>query len=401
MDLLNHWDSVGAGYLEYRLPELGWALSRLHEREWVPLFRHWPQGSEFYTYSVPDNARPPQFLDSHFPAAGYVILRSSWESDARSMYFRYGFQGGSHGGGLDKLNVELYCNDEALLVSDSQIERSHFKNVVLVDGQNQEQCSGKLLQEGLDRKARVQSLSALGGFGKVPDNPAFHDPRIEFQYWSTKHEECFPGVARMRRTVALVDRRYFVIRDTLWSLDGQPHAYQWLFQTQAEVRGLGARLGLVNHTYYPRKIFLPDQPLPETRLIERRELALPGCLQLTAPRAGLDMRFSTLGADLPTAVDLWQPAAPPSAGTAGQTPRTTIQLEIRGKDVVMTTVLDARPAGEAPCVLGMRSLLVEGLDREVLEVSHAGGADTLVVNETDEEWLYEGRAYRGVAVAGR
>jgi hypothetical protein len=398
LDMLNHWDSVGAGYLEYHQPEIGWALSRLHEREWVPFFRHWSQGSEFYTYSVPDNARPPEFLDSHFPAAGFAILRTSWESDARSLFFRYGFQGSSHGGGLEKLDVELTCNDEALLVSDNRVERSHFKNVVLVDYQNQEQCSGKLLRADLERAGRAQCVSALGGLGKIPDNPALHDPRIEFQYWSTKHEECFPGVARMRRTVALVDRRYFVIRDTLRTLDGQEHAYQWLFQTHAAPVNLGERAGVAPHTYVPRKIFLPDQPLPETRLTDRHAWAQRGLLSLGTPRACLDMRFCALGAELPAHVDLWRLPTLPQRAMLPDRTHTTVQIELRGKDVVMTTVLDARPADTAAYVQNVRPVLAEGLDRQVLEITHSGGRDTLVVNEADEEWIYKGRAYRGVEV---
>ncbi len=81
-DRLNHWDSICAGYLEYGIPELGWAISRLHERSWVPMFQHWPQGFEFYTYSDPLNARPPAFRHSHFPVVGMAFLRSSWESTA-------------------------------------------------------------------------------------------------------------------------------------------------------------------------------------------------------------------------------------------------------------------------------------------------------------------------------
>ncbi len=397
MDMLNHWDSVCAGYLEYHLPELGWAISRLGDREWVPLFRHWSQGSEFYTYRTPDNACPPDFYDSHFPAAGFAIVRSSWKSDARSLFFRYGFQGSSHGGGLDKLDIEVFCNDEPLLVSDSRNERSHYKNVVLVDYQNQEQCSGTLLRSNLAPNGRIQYLSALGGLGKVPDNPALHDPRIEFGYWSTTHEECFPGVARMRRTVAFVDRRYFLIRDTLSSLDGQEHSYQWLFQTLTEVNGLGTPHGTRNHTYVPRKIFLPDQPLPETRVTNRYELAEPGRLRLASPRACLDMHFCHHGKEQPSSVDLWKLSAiNHAAASSKDKPVTTIQLELIGADIVLTTVLDARPHGEAPYVRGVRSVFAEGTDHQVLEVDHASGSDVLVVNETDKDFMYNSHPYRGI-----
>jgi hypothetical protein len=66
----------------------------------------------------------------------------------------------------------------------------------------------------------------------------------------------------------------------------------------------------------------------------------------------------------------------------------------------MTTVLDARPQGEAPDVQAVRSVLSEGLDRQVLEVARAGGTDVLVVNEADDAWTYRGHACRGIEVAG-
>lgn len=388
MDLLNHWESVCAGYREYGIPELGWAISRLADHDWVPLFRHWSQGSEFYAYDVPDAVQPPHFLDSHFPDAGYAILRSSWANDARSLYFRYGFQGSSHGGGLDKLNIELHCNGEALLVSDSQVERSHFKNVVLVDFQNQEQCSGMLLRADVASAGRVSYLTALGGLGRTPDYPALHDPRIEFGYWSTKSEECFPGKARMRRTVALVDRRYFVVRDTLLSLDGDPHAYQWLFQTQAAVQGLDAFLGRFRHTYVPRKISLPDPIAPETRTTDRHRLTEPGRIRLAAPRASLDLRFVVQGTEPPATVDLWSRTGSPPGG-----PTTTLQFELLGKDLVVTTVLDARPAGEEPYVTSVRTGAADGPDRLLLEVARAGGSDLVAINEADDPWMCQGRVH--------
>jgi len=89
---------------------------------------------------------------------------------------------------------------------------------------------------------------------------------------------------------------------------------------------------------------------------------------------------------LPTTVDLWQ--APTS-----EPRKTTVQFELGGRDVVMTTVFDARPRDEAPYVQGVRSVQAEGYDRQVLEVSRADGVDVLVVNETDEGWAWQGCVY--------
>jgi len=405
-DRVSHWDSNCGGYLEYNDPELGWAISRMGERTWVPMFKHWPQGASFYTYREPDNAREPAFLDSHFTEAGIALMRSSWKADARTMYFRYGFQGSSHGGGMDKLNIELTCNDEPLLSDGLASEFSHDKNVVLVDYQNQEQCSGKLIGADLDESKRVQYISALGGFGAIPDKPVFHDPKIELSYWCTKYEECFPGVARARRTIAFVDRLYFIVRDTMQSLDESDHDYQWLFHTFARVKGIGELLGNFPHTYYPRKRFDKENVVPETRMMDRFALSEAGVIHLDSDKARLGMFFVARGAQKPGTIDLWESIGrykyngSPEKGDGFSTAAlTTMQFTLRGRDVVMTTVLDARAKGSDAYVLNVESVEGDGLDREALKIKHAKGEDTIVINEGEDPFRFRNAEWHGVCIA--
>lgn len=397
-DRINHWDAIMGGYLEYHQPELGWAVSRVADRTWVPMFKHWSQGSEFYFYKEPDNAHEPEFLDSHLTSAGIAVLRESWKPEARSLYFRYGFQGSSHGGGLDKLNFELTCNDEPLISDGGNSEFSHYKNVVLVDGQNQEQCSGKCIASRLNTAEPLQFISALGGFGAIPDCPIFHDPKIEFQYWSTQNEECFPGIARMRRTIAFVQRRYFVIRDTLWSLDHGEHEYQWLFHTFGQIRGLGRALGRESLTYYPKRIYKPMRCVPETRIANLYQLEKPGRFSLHAPRAGANL-FMLAGQGIaPEQLRIWNYIGPrhryagsPDAGdcyTSGEV--NACHMAVRGRDMTMITVIDPWAADASPLIQEVQLAAGLDLDHQQLELRRVDGTDRIAINESDQPWVHEG-----------
>ena len=352
-DRVNHWESLCAGYLEYNSPDLAWVVSRMADRAWVPMFRHWPQGFEFYTYKEPTNARKPTRFHSHFQSSGISILRSSWNADASSLYFRYGFQGSSHGGGLDKLNIELTCNDEPLIADPMLTERSHDKNVVIIDGHNQEQCTGKLLYSDLREEAPVQVVSALGGFGSWPKRKFLQDPRAEINYWSTKSEECFPGVARMRRTVVLVQKCVYVIRDTLWALDGKEHEYQWLFHTFCDV-ATGNYRRRAKVQYFPKRRHYSEATPSEYRKVDIHALP-PGDLFLASEKASLAMRWSSLGALLPAEIGLSRDASryafdgsPETGDGFMEKMLNRLHLNLSGKSVALTTVLMPTPTGRKP-----------------------------------------------------
>lgn len=406
-DRLNHWDSIMGGYLEYQLPELAWAISRVTDRTWVPMFKHWPQGAEFYFYQEPKNPSPPTFLDSHLTSAGIALFRESWQPQAKSLYFRYGFQGSSHGGGLDKLNFELTCNDEPLISDGGNSEFSHYKNVVLVDGCNQEQCSGKLLASRVNSSDNVQFVSALGGFGKAPDCPIFHDPRIEYQYWSTQSEECFPNVARMRRTVAFVHRRYFLIRDTLWSLDQKKHHYQWLFHTFAQIGGLGNFLGRRDVTYFPRRIYRSARCVPETRRADEYQLETPGKFSLATSRAKAQLWMITDSGTMPNRQQIWSYTGPryqysgsPETGDSYRSGEVSAcQIELLGSTLSMLTVIDAYPADSTPLIRNVRILHNDGIDRQIVEISRADGMDTIGMNESETIWNINGKNYSPLNVS--
>jgi hypothetical protein len=397
-DRIDHWDTACFGYLEYNIPQVGWALNRMHERTWVPMFKHWPQGAEFYAYREPDNAKAPTFLDSHFDHAGMAILRSSWKSDACSMYFRYGFQGSSHGGGLDKLNFELTCNDEPILCDPLISERSHDKNVVIVDGHTQQQCTGKCLYADVENDGRLQVISALSGLGKFPDRPVFHDPRSEVGYWCTQYDECFPGIARQRRTMMFIDRRYWIIRDTLWSQDEKPHEYQWIFHSFGSPQGIGQMQCRHEHTYDIKRLYWSERPIPETRLTNRHTLLKPGQFGFASDKAQADLFMLGVNMDVPTSLDLWQGAAkhhyngsPDRGDGLAAAPFVGSCFSATGKDVALVTVIDARPSGTPATIKAIHSLATDGLEGQLLQIQTNNGTDVIQINESDQPCILNGK----------
>ncbi len=397
-DRVNHWDATCYFYREYKIPEVGWAITRMHERPWVPMFRHWPQGSEFYAYEQPDNAKAPTFLDSHFDQAGIAILRSSWEADACSMFFRYGFQGSSHGGGQDKLNFELTCNDEPILCDPLISERSHDRNLVTVDGHTQQQCNGKALHVDVENGKRLQVVSALGGLGEIPNRPVFHDPRSEVGYWCTRYDECFPGLARHRRTLLFVDRRYWIIRDTLVSLDDQQHEYQWMFHSFGNAQGIGKMTERVEHTYDIKRLYWSERPQPERRLTNRHPLDQAGRLQFASDKATADLLMVGVNMDVPASVDLWQTAAkhhyigtPEGGDGIAAAPLSGSCFKVTGKDVALVTVIDARPTGKDAHVKSVQTLASNGVDGHLLQIQTAAGTDIIRINESDQSLELDGK----------
>lgn len=389
-DRISHWESLAAGYLEYDVPELGWALSRMHERNWVPMFLHWPQGFEFYTYKEPVDVKPPERCNNVFKSTGMAFLRASWEQGAASLHFRYGFQGSSHGGGLDKLNVEITRGDETLIVDPIVSERSYDKNVVIVDGECQEQCSGKLLYEHLDDASAVQCVSAVGGFGEWPQREFLNDPRTEIHYWCPSHDECFPGKARMRRTVAQIMNSVYVVRDTLYTLDGGEHDYEWLWHTfnQPTFTGDGKRQLF---RYSPKKRFYSERLSDQT--FEGACYRLSGSsLHCAGDRANLDMSWSVFGANAPSLVGHTQLT---SRYDCVSTPETgerfvskmlnRIHLSVIGRDVAMTTVFWPRSVRmkESGAIISIKE---HSLDQCEMSLQIDGRNVTVLADEECGEW---------------
>lgn len=156
------------------------------------------------------------------PYAGFAIMRSDWGADAAYLCFDVGPLGMAHVH-QDKLNVNIYKGSRELIYDDGggQYEISRFReyaksgyghNTVLVDGLAQYRQSPSLTDEPIDagwvtNEAFDYAASTYSDtFGKEMIKSAVHKREVRF---------CKPS--------------FFIVSDTLTSIDGNEHDYEVLF----------------------------------------------------------------------------------------------------------------------------------------------------------------------------
>ncbi len=270
-------------------------------------------------------------------------------------------------------------------------ENSHDKNVVIVDGRCQEQCSGSLLYQDLREETPIQYVSALGGFGRWPSRSFLHDPRVEVNYWSTKNQECFPGRARMRRTVVQVEKQVYIVRDTLWSLDENEHDYEWLFHTFAEP-GVGAFQDRSVREYQPKRIYYSQQPTLVSRKVDR--CLLPSkALMFSTDKASLKVRWSVFGAEFPAEIGLSQSASryafngsPETGDGFSDKMLNRLHLQLRGRDVVLTTVFIPFASG-VTSKIEVKSFKEHSLNSVQCSLKIDGRLHEITGNEEEGQWI--------------
>ena len=173
-----------------------------------------------------------------FPWAGYYVMRSGWDADARYLWF----DGGPFGYGHqheDKLQLVVAAYGKLLLVDPGNYtyERSKWRNyfidsfshnVVLVDGQAQR-------RRGAARDTYIvkEPLPAVWKAAPAAD------------YVEAVFDENFGGEVKRNvthtRAVLFVKPDFWVVLDTLQAVDGKPHTYDALFHFDAKVKAEGLR----------------------------------------------------------------------------------------------------------------------------------------------------------------
>ena len=235
-----------------------------------------PDRQDFLWYATNGKKGQPPAETSHaFPYAGYYVMRSSWEPDARWLWF----DGGPFGYGHqheDKLEIMLTAYGKRFLVDPGTYtyERSKWRsyfidspshNVVLVDGQSQHRA-------GHPRTEYVV---------KEP-LPHVWESHATYDYVEAAFDEDFGGQVKRavshRRSVLFIKPDLWVVLDTLTSHDGKEHTYDALFHFAGKVKSDGLRLftqdeGEPNLTITAR----PDPGLT-LQIVEGQESPLQGWL---------------------------------------------------------------------------------------------------------------------------
>ncbi|MBI5830936.1 MAG: heparinase II/III family protein [Armatimonadetes bacterium] len=250
-------------------------------REAAELF---PARLDFRWYATEGKeGAPPKQTSYGFPYAGYYFQRSGWESDARCLMF----DGGPFGYGHqheDKLEIIVHAYGKLLLLDPGvyTYERSKWRsyfcdsqshNVVLVDGQPQRRA-------GRPREQYVVKQP----LPHVWETAADHD------YVEATYDEPFGGAVKLgvkhTRRVLFVKPDYWVMLDSLESVDGKPHSYDALFHFNY---GKLALDGLRARTEYAESANLSVTAAPRAGLklsmVEGREDPVQGWLIEGSSRA--------------------------------------------------------------------------------------------------------------------
>jgi hypothetical protein len=207
-----------------------------------------PQRADFLWYATGGKqGKAPAEASHAFPYAGYYVMRSGWQPDARWLWF----DGGPFGYGHqheDKLEILVEAYGKRFLVDPGVFtyERSKWRsyfldspshNVVLVDGQPQRR-RGKAREEYLVK----QPLPHVWESGAASD------------YVEATYDEDFGGAVKRgvkhTRAVLFVKPDFWVVLDRLSAEDGKEHTYDALFHFDCPVKADGVRLLTQN----------PDEP---------------------------------------------------------------------------------------------------------------------------------------------
>jgi hypothetical protein len=199
---------------------------------------YFPERADFRWYATNGREGKPPAETSHaFRWAGYYVMRSGWDPEARYLWF----DGGPFGYGHqheDKLELIVEAFGKLLLVDPGTYTyekskwRSYFidspsHNVVLVDGEPQRR-----------RGAARRDLYIL----KDP-LPAVWKTAPASDYVEATFDEDFGGDVKRNvthtRAVLFVKPDFWVVLDTLQAKDGKPHSYDALFHFDAKVKADG------------------------------------------------------------------------------------------------------------------------------------------------------------------
>ena len=253
-------------------------------------FEFFPQRADFQWYATGGSGgKPPMEVSHAFVWAGYYVMRSGWDPDARWLWF----DGGPFGYGHqheDKLQIIVEAYGKLLLVDPGTFtyERSKWRNyfmdspshnVVLVDDQPQR-------RRGAPRDTYIvkQPLPAVWTTG------------AEAEYVSAIFDENFGGdvkrnVTHTRAVLFAKNADFWVVLDTLNAKDGKPHTYDALFHFDAKVKADGLRVRTENESEANLTVAArPDAGL-SLKIVEGQEDPVQGWL----PRAMSAVRPAPVG----------------------------------------------------------------------------------------------------------
>lgn len=190
--------------------------------------------------------RPPAARNTHFGASGYHVLRSGWQPAAQHLVFDCGPLGEGNHGHFDALSFELAAHGRPLVVDPGRYTysetgetnwRVHFRHTaahstVCVDGRPQTDYE--------PRPVKAASRHAPGALRHKIAGPAPECTLLEAvdgEHLDLLHGRCASHAydAVHERCIVFVDRRYWIVADTLRA--ATEHGYALKFQLGADAEG--------------------------------------------------------------------------------------------------------------------------------------------------------------------
>ena len=242
-------------------------------REAAGLF---PGRKDFLWYGTDGKSGQPPAEKSHaFPYAGYFVMRSGWEPDARWLWF----DGGPFGYGHqheDKLEIIVAAYGKTFLMDPGNYtyERSKWRsyfidspshNVVLVDGQPQR-------RRGQTRDAYVVKEPLPHVWSSEPASDY-----VEATFDENFGGEVKRGVAHTR-AILFIKPDFWVVLDTLSAKDGKEHTYDGLFHFDSKVKSDGLRVVTQNPDEPNMTLAARPDPRLSLKIVEGQEGPVQGWL---------------------------------------------------------------------------------------------------------------------------
>jgi hypothetical protein len=235
-----------------------------------------PERKDFLWYATNGKQGVPPAETSHaFPYAGYYVMRSSWDPDARWLWF----DGGPFGYGHqheDKLEIIVTAYGKRFLVDPGNYtyERSKWRsyfidspshNVVMVDGQPQR-------RRGRPREEYQIKESV----------PHVWESKPAYDYVEATYDEDFGGSVKRdvshRRAVLFIKPDVWVVYDTLTAKDGKVHSYDAMFHFDGKVTADGLRLATKDAGEPNLTILARRDPGLTLKIVEGQEDPVQGWL---------------------------------------------------------------------------------------------------------------------------
>lgn len=191
--------------------------------------------------------RVPALRNAHFAASGYHVLRSGWTRDAQHLVFDCGPLGEGNHGHFDALSFELAASGRPLVVDPGRYTyseagevnwRVHFRHTaahstVCVDGRTQTLYEPRPIKEPSRHGAGAVRHKIAG---PAPECTLLE--AVDGQTLDLLHGRCASHAydAVHERCIVFVDRRYWIVADTLRA--PTVHDYALKFQLGASAQGV-------------------------------------------------------------------------------------------------------------------------------------------------------------------